>query len=85
MEFMAPWLSHELEGLAELALRLMGVFSTWTGNEGAKGLKCIIPFCIFFWGAGELRAPGGREWHEEAWEAMSWHVACVVYPCNRLV
>lgn len=55
MEFMAPWLSHELEGLAELALRLMGVFSTWTGKEVAKGLKCIIPFCIF---SGVLESSG---------------------------
>lgn len=72
---MTPWLSRELEGLAELALRLIGVFSTLDWERGSQEAK--RPFLLGFfpppWGPGECRIAGAREWHKEAWEAMTWH------------
>lgn len=43
---MTPWLSRELEGLAELALRLIGVFSTLDWERGSQEAK--RPFLLVF-------------------------------------
>lgn len=43
---MTPWLSRELEGLAELALRLIGVFSTLDWERGSQEAK--RPFLLGF-------------------------------------